>query len=66
MPVIIDCFLFCMFVLVEREACHWIHVAFLAPAVCKYMLLDIIINFMIIIIIMSLIFYGCMFSVGIR
>ena len=57
MPGMIDCFLFCMFVLVEMVACRWIHVAFLWHGVCSYMYFDISMHSMMIIIIIYFIFF---------
>ena len=52
MPGMIECFLFCMFVLVEMVAFRWIHVAFLWRGVCSYMYFDIIMFSMMIFIIL--------------
>ena len=57
MPGMIDCFLFCMFVLVEMVAFRCFHVAFLWYGVCNSMYFDISVYFMMIVIIMYFIFF---------
>ena len=57
MPGMIECFLFCMFVLVEMLAFRWIHVAFLWRGVCSYMYFDIIMFSMMIFIILYFVIF---------